>query len=81
MLIFGAIGFLLRKFGCSNAAIVLGFILGFMIETQFRRSLILSAGSYGIFFTRPITLTFLILAVASWVFTFRRQYTTAKNTK
>jgi putative tricarboxylic transport membrane protein len=43
-----------------------------MIETQFRRSLILSNGSYEIFFTRPITVFLLAMAVASIIYTVYR---------
>ena len=45
----------------------MALILGPMVETNFRRSLVMSGGSFGIFFTRPIALVFLLVAVASVV--------------
>lgn len=42
---------------------MLGLILGPMVEENLRRSLLISRGDFSIFFTRPISLSFLILAV------------------
>lgn len=64
-LIFGIIGYLFRKFEYSLPTLVLGFILGNMVEANLRRSLLLSDGSYMIFLTRPIALIILLLALAS----------------
>ena len=62
MAVFGVIGYLLRKLHCEPAPLLLGFILGPMLEENFRRSLLLSGGDPSIFFTRPISLGFLIVA-------------------
>ena len=59
---FGAAGYLLRKLECEAAPLVLGFVLGPMIEEFFRRSLLLSDGSYFIFLTRPISFSLLLIA-------------------
>jgi putative tricarboxylic transport membrane protein len=60
---FGAAGYLMRKFEYEIAPLVLGFILGRMIEASLRTSLIMSDGSFLIFFKRPIAATFLIFAI------------------
>ena len=62
MAVFGVIGYLLRKLQCEPAPLLLGFILGPMLEENFRRSLLLSGGDPSIFFNRPISLGFLIAA-------------------
>jgi putative tricarboxylic transport membrane protein len=63
MLLFGVIGYLLKKLEFPVAPAVLGIILGPMLEKSLRTSLEMSAGDYSIFFTRPITLFLLIVAV------------------
>jgi putative tricarboxylic transport membrane protein len=63
MLLFGIIGYLLRKIDFPLAPAILGLILGPQLEKSLRTSLEMSAGSYSIFFTRPITLTLIILSV------------------
>lgn len=65
--VFGIIGYGINKSGFFGSPIVLALILGPMVETNFRRSLVMSSGSYGIFFTRPISLAFLLVAFASIV--------------
>jgi putative tricarboxylic transport membrane protein len=54
MVIFGVLGYLMRKFSYEPAPLVLAFVLGPMIEISLRQSLILSEGSFLIFFVRPI---------------------------
>ena len=63
MLLFGIIGYLLRKIDFPLAPAILGLILGPQLEKSLRTSLEMSAGSYSIFFTRPITVTLIILSV------------------
>jgi putative tricarboxylic transport membrane protein len=62
MIFFGVVGFLMKKSEYDSAPLVLAFILGPMFEENFRRSLVLSFGSFRIFFERPISATFLGLA-------------------
>ena len=59
---FAAFGYLLMKFGCEPAPLVLGFILGPLMEENFRRSMVLSRGDPLIFIFRPISLTLLAMA-------------------
>lgn len=67
MLTFGIIGYILRKFKFPVAPIVLALVLGFMLEANLRRSLLISGGSYWIFFSHPISLFLLILAAISFL--------------
>lgn len=63
MLGFGVFGFLADKFGYSLAPLVLAFVLGPLMETSLRQSLILSQGNFGIFVQRPISATLLALGL------------------
>jgi len=63
MLIFGLIGYLFRKFKYEPAPLVLAFILTPMLENGLRQSLIMSEGSFLIFFNRPIAASALIIAL------------------
>ncbi len=62
MLAFGVLGFLMMKFGYSPISLLIGFVLGPMLETNIRRTLILSGDSVLVFFTRPISLGIIIVA-------------------
>jgi putative tricarboxylic transport membrane protein len=63
MLMFGIIGYLLKKFDYEAAPMVLGFVLGPMFEVNLRRSLLMSQGSFSIFIERPISIIALIICV------------------
>ncbi|QEN08271.1 C4-dicarboxylate ABC transporter permease [Oceanispirochaeta crateris] len=65
MLIAGVIGYLLIKGGFPLSPIVLALILGPMAEGNFRRSLVMSQGDYSIFFSRPISAFFIVVAILS----------------
>jgi len=60
---FGIFGYFLKKFGYEAAPFVLAFVLGPLLETALRRSLILSDGSFMIFLSRPISAIFLFIEV------------------
>ncbi|HZN24331.1 MAG TPA: tripartite tricarboxylate transporter permease [Burkholderiales bacterium] len=62
MLVFGVIGYFLRKLGMPLAPAVLALILGPFMEKSLRTSLELSAGDFSIFVTRPISATLLVCA-------------------
>jgi putative tricarboxylic transport membrane protein len=62
MLIFGILGFLMKKFHYEGAPLILALVLGRQLETALRRSLIMSHGDFSIFVSRPLSLSFLILA-------------------
>ena len=59
---FGIIGYLFFKLGCEPAPLLLGFVLGPMMEENFRRALLLSRGDFTTFVTRPLSLGLLIAA-------------------
>jgi len=62
MLVFGVIGYFLRKLGFPLAPAVLALILGPFMEKSLRTSLEMSAGDFSIFLTRPISATLLVCA-------------------
>jgi len=62
MLGFGVLGYLMRKCDFDTAPLVLAFLLGPMMEVAMRQSLLLSQGSFMVFFTRPIAVTCLGIA-------------------
>ena len=59
--LFGLIGYTFIKLECEPAPLLLGFVLGPMMEENLRRALLLSRGDPTVFFTRPISLTLLII--------------------
>ena len=61
----GILGYFLKKGGYPIAPIVLGLILGGMLEENFRRAVKLAGGNYFVFFTKPIALAFIVFAVLS----------------
>ena len=62
--LFGVIGFIWIKLGCSPAPMLLGFVLGPMMEEHLRRAMLMSKGNPSVFVTRPISLGFLIATAA-----------------
>ncbi|MEK8126547.1 tripartite tricarboxylate transporter permease [Paenibacillus filicis] len=54
VIIFGVLGYLMRKFGFDAGPLVLAFVLGPILETSFRQSMLISDGSFAIFATRPL---------------------------
>jgi len=60
--LFGFIGYVFIKFDMEPAPLLLGFVLGPMMEENLRRALLLSRGDPKVFFTRPISLSLLIIA-------------------
>jgi putative tricarboxylic transport membrane protein len=63
MVVFGVIGYLLKKLEYPLAPLVVALVLGDITEEALRQSLILSDGSIWIFFTRPIAALFMIIAI------------------
>ncbi len=66
-LIFGVVGYVMRKLGFPIAPLVLASVLAQMLETSLQQSLLISQGSPAIFFTRPIALVFMVLGLLSIV--------------
>jgi putative tricarboxylic transport membrane protein len=65
MLFFGIVGFALRQMNYPMAPLVLGIILGDLLDKNLRRGLTLSDGDLSPFFTRPISLLFCVLVVVT----------------
>jgi len=59
---FGILGYLFMKFKCEAPPLLLGFVLGPMMEENFRRALLLSRGDYTVFVTRPLSACLLAAA-------------------
>jgi TctA family transporter len=57
---FGVLGFLLVRFGFPAAPLLLGYVIGPMMEENLRRAMLMSGGDPSVFVTRPISLAFLI---------------------
>ena len=64
MAVFGVVGYLLVKLDCEPAPLLLGFVLGPMLEEYLRRAMVLSRGDPTVFFTRPLSLALLVVAAA-----------------
>ena len=63
MSLFGILGYIFVKLECEPAPLILGFILGPMMEENLRRTMLLSYGNPMVLFTRPISAGFLIAAL------------------
>ena len=79
MVIFGFIGFVMKRFGYPQAPMVVGFILAPMLEENLRRSLMRTDGSFLPILESPIALAFLVLTVVMIVFTVRGEIRDAKK--
>jgi putative tricarboxylic transport membrane protein len=62
--VFGFIGYIFYKLKCEPAPLILGFILGPIMEENLRRAMLLSRGDPTVFFTRPLSLGLLLAAAA-----------------
>lgn len=67
MIVFGAIGFAMRKIGLDPAPVVMGLVLSPIFELSLRQTLAMSGGDYSIFVHRPITLTLLAIVLIALV--------------
>jgi putative tricarboxylic transport membrane protein len=56
----GVLGYVLVKLECEPAPLILGYVLGPLMEEHLRRAMLLSRGDWTVFFTRPISLVFMI---------------------
>jgi putative tricarboxylic transport membrane protein len=59
----GFLGYLLQKIGIMPAPVILGFVLGPILEDNFRRALIMSGGDWTTFLTRPLSLTLILINI------------------
>jgi putative tricarboxylic transport membrane protein len=68
MVIFGFVGYLMKKFRFEPAPLAMAYVLSPILESSFRQSLSLSAGSFAVFFSRPISLVCMGLVAALLIF-------------
>ena len=61
--IFGVLGIVWLKLDCPPAPLLLGFVLGPLMEENLRRALLISRGDPSVFFTRPISLGFIVVTL------------------
>jgi len=71
--IFGFLGYLMLRYDYPVAPMVLAQILGSMMESNYRRAVVMFHGDVTLFFTRPIALTILALAAFTTIVAVRRQ--------
>jgi len=74
MIIFGIVGYFMRKHNYPAAPLLLALVLGDLMEQGLRRALTLSNGDWSIFVTRPISLVILVAAFLSLIFSFTRLF-------
>jgi putative tricarboxylic transport membrane protein len=63
MIIFGVVGYLMKKFDYEAAPLIMAMVLSPLVENSLRQSLLLSHGSFFIFFTRPISCVLMVTAI------------------
>jgi putative tricarboxylic transport membrane protein len=68
MVFFGILGYFLRVNDFPFAPLIIALVLGNLMESNLRRSLMLSQGDYAIFFTKPISLLIMVLAMLSLLY-------------
>ena len=68
MVMFGFVGYLMRKFDFEPAPLAMAYVLSPILESSFRQSLSLSGGSFAVFFSRPISVVCMALVVALLIF-------------
>jgi putative tricarboxylic transport membrane protein len=69
----GLVGYAFSRVGCPPAPLLLGFILGPMVEEHFRRAMLISEGNIWVFFERPISAVLMVIALALFTATFLPQ--------
>ena len=70
-LIFGIVGYFIKKYGFSAPSIILGLILGPIAEQELSRALIISHGDWTVLVRSPIAILFYVFAVASIIYSFK----------
>ena len=78
-IVFGVIGFAMKKFGYPGAPLVLGIVLGPIAEANLNRALILSGNNWSTFVTHPISCIFLIISLVMIVYSMINNYKERTN--
>ncbi len=63
---FGLLGYAMKKLKYPIVPLILAMVLGSLVEKSLRQALVLSAGSFDVFYTRPITAAFLLIALLAY---------------
>jgi putative tricarboxylic transport membrane protein len=71
---FGVVGYLLRRFGVPILPLVLGVVLGFLVESNYRRSLVLSGGDHAVFLQDPVAVGLLAAAILLTGYSLYREF-------
>ena len=69
----GVLGYALRSLGVPQLPLVLGVVLGFMVESNYRRALVISGGSHAVFVQDPVALGLLVAAAALIAYSLARK--------
>jgi putative tricarboxylic transport membrane protein len=64
MTVFGVVGYVFRKLDCEPAPLLLGLVLGPLLEENFRRAMQVADGDWSVFVTRPLSAVFLLASLA-----------------
>ena len=78
-IIFGLIGYIMPKFGFPTTPMLIGIVLGSLAEKNLVRTMAVYSGNVGVFFTRPISLLFLVLSIVSVGFALFQKYRDKKR--
>ena len=72
LFVFGVVMYMIQKLGFPGAPFVLGIVLGSLMESNLKNSLVMSEGSWLIFFQRPICLAIIVITVVFTVYSVRK---------
>lgn len=64
---FAILGYLFKRLECEPAPLILGYVLGMLMEEYLRRAMLISGGDWSVFVTSPLSLTLLLIAAAALV--------------
>ncbi|MBP8717704.1 MAG: tripartite tricarboxylate transporter permease [Candidatus Atribacteria bacterium] len=78
-LVFGIIGYIMRKNDFPVAPVVLGVILGPIVEDELGRALIISHGNWRVLFQSPIAIFFYVISILSLLYSLKRQFPVPKK--
>jgi len=70
----GVVGYAMRRFGVPVLPVVLGVVLGFLVESNYRRSLVLSNGDHGVFVQDPVSLGLLVASLLLTAYSLIREF-------
>ena len=80
-LVIGAVGYVMKLFRFEPAPLLIGFVLGPMMEEQLRRSMLLSRGDPMVFIERPISATLIAVTIGILVFAAYRTIATHRRSR